>query len=491
MKPIKRRQFHKIALGTTAALSLPYSNVLGANDDIRVAVVGFRSQGRSHINNYLQIPGVRVVALCDVDRHVLERGVNDFKKRNLKVDAYTDIRKLLEDDSIDAVSTATPNHWHALITVWSCQAGKHVCVEKPVSHNIFESRQMVNAARKYNRLVQADLDLRSQPWLQEAVQFVHEGNLGKPIYARIHNYKKRGSIGKVNGPQEVPDHIDYNLWTGPAPMHPLRRQRLHYDWHWVWETGNGEIGNNGPHQLDICRWMLGCDTLPKHVLSLGGRFGYDDDGETPNTHLAYFDYQPAPIYYESRGLPRKAGHDWMDAFHAQSITGTSIKNKHQSGSPNMGWLIQCENGYLLYGQAFSNDGTLIKSFKSERKSPQASFIQALQSGKRSDLRSDILEGHLSTSLSHLGNISYRVGSGKNGEEIRERLQNNKRMLSIYEQMLDHLIANQVNLKQNPIQMGVGLTFDPEAELFTGEFSNEANQLVSRHYRKPFVVHEMA
>lgn len=247
----------------------------------------FEATAGHNINAYLKIPGVRVVALCDADRDILARGVMEFKTRNEKVDAYVDIRELLEDKNIDAVSTATPNHWHSLVTVWSCQAGKDVCVEKPVSHNIFEGRKMVEAARKYKRIVQADLDRRSDEGLVEAVRYIQQGQLGNIVVVRGFCYKRRKSMGKVSGPQKVPGSVDYNLWCGPAPMGPLMRKNLHYDWHWVWATGCGEIGNNGPHQLDVCRWVLGQTKLPKRVMSIGGRFGYDDDGETPNTKKVY------------------------------------------------------------------------------------------------------------------------------------------------------------------------------------------------------------
>ncbi|MHC4542652.1 MAG: Gfo/Idh/MocA family oxidoreductase, partial [Planctomycetota bacterium] len=314
MKRITRRDFVKGSIAAGAALAMPFSRVWGANDDIHAAVVGFRGHGQNHINAYLKIPGVRVVALCDADEEVLARGVARFKARNEKVDAYVDVRKMLEDKNIDVVSTATPNHWHALVTVWACQAGKDVCVEKPVSHNMFEGRKMVEAARKYNRIVQADLDLRSNEGLVEAIRYVRQGELGEIVVVRGFCYKRRESMGKVAGPQKVPESVDYDLWCGPAPKGPLMRKNLHYDWHWVWPTGCGEIGNNGPHQLDVCRWVLGTSELPRRVMSIGGRFGYDDDGETPNAQIAIYDYETAPIIYEVRGLPTRTGDSNMDVY---------------------------------------------------------------------------------------------------------------------------------------------------------------------------------
>ena len=491
MKQITRRDFMKGSIAAGFALAMPFSRVRGANSDIRAAVVGFRGHGRTHINAYLKIPGVRVVALCDVDRDILSRGVAESRSRNQKVDAYTDVRELLEDNSIDVVSTATPNHWHALVTVWACQAGKDVCVEKPVSHNIFEGRKMVEAARKYNRIVQADLDLRSNEGLSEAVRYIQQGQLGKIVVVRGFCYKRRKSMGKVSGPQKVPESIDYNLWCGPAPMETLMRKNLHYDWHWVWSTGCGEIGNNGPHQLDVCRWVLGQSKLPNRVMSFGGRFGYDDDGQTPNTQITIFDYGDVPIIYEVRGLPSKEGDSNMDIYRSVSTAGVVMRSGRLSPSPNTGVLVECENGYVnLTGMvAFNNDGKEVKRFKSSSPGPQASFINAVRSRKISDIRTDILEGHLSTSLCHMGNISYRIGTESSNEQIKEVIQGDKDSLEAFERFERHLAANGVRLKNIPAVLGPWLKMNSKKESFFGNFSRQANKFLTRDYRKPFIVPE--
>ena len=307
MKSITRRDFVKGSMAAGLSLAAPFSRARGANDDIRVAVVGIRSQGSNHINWFRNIPGVRIVAICDADKQFLDREEAKFKERNEKVDTYVDYRKLLEDKNIDAIVTATPNHWHALVTIWACQAGKDVYVEKPVSHTIWEGRQMVKAARKYNRIVQAGTQRRSDTGLMEAVEYIRRGNLGKirVVYGIV--YVERGSIGKVDGPQPIPPTVDYDLWCGPAPKTPLMRKNLHYDWHWVWPTGDGDFGNNGIHFIDVCRWFIGADKLAPRVMSIGGRFGYIDDGETPNTQIVLLDYEPAPIIFEVRGLTRAKG----------------------------------------------------------------------------------------------------------------------------------------------------------------------------------------
>jgi len=491
MKQITRRVFMKSSMAAGLTLAMPFSRVRSANNDIRAAVVGFRGHGRTHINAYLKIPGVRVVALCDADRDILARGMAEFKARNRKIDAYTDVRELLEDKNIDIVSTATPNHWHALVTVWACQAGKDVCVEKPVSHNIFEGRKMVEAARKYNRIVQADLDLRSNEGLTEAVRYIQQGQLGNIIVVRGFCYKRRSSMGKVSGPQKVPESVDYNLWCGPAPLEPLMRKNLHYDWHWVWATGCGEIGNNGPHQLDVCRWVLGQSQLPKQVISIGGRFGYDDDGQTPNTQIAIFDYEPAPIIYEVRGLPTRKGDSNMDIYNATSSTGVVMRSGRLSPSPNTGVVVQCENGFVDLTElvVYDNNGREIKRFKSRSPGPQASFVNSVRSRKIGDIRIDILEGHLSTSLCHMGNISYRIGNESSNEQIREVIQGDKGSLESFGRLQNHLSANGVNIKKTPAVLGPWLKMNSRKEKFFGKFSRQANKLLSRNYRKPFVVPE--
>ena len=494
---LTRRDFMKGSIAAGVALVLPgraimaapFSRVRGANDDIRIAIVGFNSHGWSHIKGYRNVPGVRIVALCDPDREVLARGVEDFSSRNEKVDTYTDIRKLLEDKNIDAISGATPNHWHALSTIWACQAGKDVCVEKPVSHNIWEGRKMVEAARKYNRVVQGDLDRRSSSARWQAIQYIQQGNLGKILRAHSFVYKRRKSMGKVTGPQPIPESVDYNLWCGPAPMGPLMRTRFHYDWHWQWATGCGEIGNNGPHALDECRWSLGQNELAPRVMSIGRRFGYDDDGQTPNTQIVFFDYQPAPIIFEVRGLPRKKGDNLMDANHIRTSTGTPIQIGQERTSPNNTVVIICEHGYLNSSVIYDNNGKKIKQFDGDSRSSRANFIRAMRSRKISDLRTDILEGHLSTSLCHMGNISHRIGQQSSPEEIREVIKGNKEAMETFEHFQEHLSVNGMDIKKTPAVLGPWLKMDSKKEKFFGEFAEQANKLLKRSYRKPFVVPE--
>jgi predicted dehydrogenase len=476
MKTLTRRRFLKATLaGSAAAAIAPYSRVLGANNDLRVAVVGFRGQGSNHIKYFSRIPGVRVVALCDADRSFIDREVKKFKERNEKVDTYVDVRKLLEDKSIDAIITATPNHWHSLVTVWACQAGKDVYVEKPVSHNIWEGRKMVEAARKYKRIVQAGTQRRSDEGLAAAFEYIRQGNLGKVLRARCYYFSPRGPIGKVNGPQPVPESVDYDLWTGPAPMAPLMRKNLHYDWHWQWPYGNGDLGNNGIHYIDVCRWALGYTTMAPRAISFGGKFLWDDDRQTPNTQVAYFDYKPAPIIFEMRNLPRERGDSAMDATYRKTRSPV---------------VIECEGGYYAGGWAWDYKGERIKQFKeSGGGSHHANFIKAVRSRKVSDLNADILQGHLSTAACHMGNVSYRIGREASRDDIVQSIKSNNVLMDAFERFQEHLLMNIVDVRKTPRIMGPWVTVDPDTEKFVGEFSDQANAYLSRNCREPFIVPE--
>jgi predicted dehydrogenase len=480
MNGITRRDFIRTSLAAGALAALPYARAIGANDDIRVALVGIGSKGSQHVDVFRTLQGVRVVALCDVDKHILDGHVQKFRNDNQTVEAYTDVRKLLENKNIDAVVIAACNHWHALAAIWACQAGKDVYVEKPVSHSVWEGRKMIEAARKYNRIVQSGTQNRSDVGLQEAVEYIKRGNIGKILWAHGLWYKLRPSIGRVNGPQKVPSYIDYDLWTGPAPLEPLRRKNLHYDWHWFWSTGNGDMANLGAHQIDDCRWIIGQSGLPPRVISLGGRFSYVDDGQTPNTQIAIFDYKPVPIILEIRGLPMKKGLNAMDAYR---------------GTPS-GNVIQCQGGYFVGGRGggwvYDNNGKKIKQFIGDGGAGhQANFIAAVRSRKVTDLKADIAEGHISGALGHLANISYQLGWESAPEKIKETLAVNKEALETFDRLEKHLAANKVDVKRTPVTLGPWLDVDVEKECFTGDFPAEwANRLLKRpYYRKPFVVPE--
>lgn len=490
MNKLDRRRFLKTSLLTTASLSLfpafgagkgrkgkmlvpVASHATGASSDIRFAVVGFNGRGLSHIEGLREVAGTRMVALCDVDRNILDRQVKKYRDLGEQIEAYTDIRKLLENKDIDVVSFATPNHWHALGSIWAMQAGKDVYIEKPVSHNMWEGRRMVEVARQLNRIVQAGTQSRSSTGITEAIQWVREGHIGKIVRARGLCYKRRPSIGKVDGPQPIPPGVDYDLWCGPAPKGPLMRKHLHYDWHWVWPTGNGDLGNQGIHQMDMGRWALGETALSPRVLTVGGRLGYLDDGTTPNTLIVFHDYPTAPLIFEVRGLPERANSKSMDKYRGVSI----------------GVVVDCEGGSMVIpnytgAQILDKSGVEIKKF-SGASSHFANFIDAVRSRKPSDLHADILDGYLSSALCHTANISYRLGKTHSPEEIHEAVQGNKDMAETLGRMEEHLAANNVDLHRTPAALGAVLKMDPQTERFIG--NRKANQMLTRKYRKPFVV----
>jgi len=484
MGKFTRRDFMKTTMAAGAAMVLagPNSRVLGANDDLRIAVVGVGGQGSGHIGYFNEKKGVRVVALCDADKARVEGRAADFEKKyEQKVKTYIDVRELLEDKSIDAITSATPNFWHSLVTVWACQAGKDVYIEKPVSHNIWEGRKAVEAARKYDRIVQTGTQRRSSEAYKEAYKYINGGNIGAIKWVRGFCYKPRfsgnGIVNGTNGPISPPASVDYNLWCGPADMEPLRRTELHYLWHWVWNTGNGDLGNQGIHEMDLSRWALGDPKLAPRVISFGGRFKVNDAGETANTQVVFLDYKPAPLIFEVRGLPRKKGDSGMDNFR-----GTQI-----------GVVVQCENGYYAAGEGggwiYDNDGKKVKQLTGSGGEHHQNFIDAVRSRKVSDLAADIEKGHLSSALCHMGNTSYRLGKKMPVDEVKKAVGDNAEMMDSLERMLAHLAANEVDLNAEPLTLGPMLTMDPEKEQYVGEYSEWANMYLKRNYREPFVVPE--
>jgi predicted dehydrogenase len=504
MKPLTRKEFLKSSLltggavflagcSTTAPITSAESagaNAMGPrrspNGDVRIAVVGINTKGNGLIHDFQKVAGCQIVALCDVDSQVLARRAAELDQDNIKVKTYSDYRRLLEDSTIDVVVIATPNHWHALMAIWACQAGKDVYVEKPISHNVWEGRKAVEAAQKYNRIVQAGTQSRSDEALEEVFAYIRAGNLGKIKWVRGLCYNRRASIGKTSGAQAIPSHIDYDLWSGPAPLVPPRRNSsngtIHYDWHWFWNYGGGDIANQGAHQMDMCRWALGEQGLPSTVMSIGGRFGYEDDAETPNTQIAVFGYESAPLIFEVRGLPRKQGEQAMDAYRGIRV----------------GLTVECEGGYFAGGAGggfvYDNDGKRGKQFTSSGGGQHhANFIKAVRSRKPSDLRAPIEGGHVSSSLCHLANISYRLGQNTATDAVKLAVQAHEPTKDAVARLLDHLEANGVATQATPPVVGPSLKLAPGTERFVTSEKYDAgywaNTMLRREYRKPFVVPE--
>lgn len=422
----------------TSAAAAAGSAFASPNDTIRVACIGIRGQGRSHIRQYSQMPNVEIAALCDVDEGVLNQRMQEVETSGKKRPAaFTDYRRVMEDKSIDAVSIATPNHTHSLIAIAACQAGKDVYVEKPCSHNIFEARQLVAAARKYNRLVQHGTNSRSTVALREGVQQLNEGLIGDVYMARGLVFKWRDTIGRKPD-SATPPGVHYDLWLGPAPERPFNENRFHYNWHWNWDYGNGDIGNQGIHEMDIARWGLGVK-YPSKISALGGHYMFDDDQETPNTMVATFEFNEGG---KKKLLVFDVRH-WMSNHEAGIGEGGAKKNPNTVGNVFYG-----SKGYM----AIDGYGSY-KTFLGREQDPGparaeggnnwANFIEAMRSRKQSDLNAEIEEGYLSTQLVHLANISYRLGRT--------------------------------------------LNFDAETLQCTGD--PEANAMFTRNYRTPFVVPE--
>ena len=496
-----RRTFLKTSALAAAGAMIParsWGQIIGANADIRVAVIGLNGRGMNHLSSLQRITGVRVVAICDPDTAVLEKAKVRGKLAS-DVKTYTDIRELLASPDVDAVTIATPNHWHSLAAIWALQNGKDVYVEKPVSHNVWEGRQLVNAAKKYNRVVQAGTQIRSGEGLREAVAWTQAGNLGKITASRGFCYKRRDSIGKTTGPTPPPATINYDLWTGPAPLVMPHRNNpkngpVHYDWHWVYLYGNGDVGNQGIHQMDVARWFLGESGLPRHSLSIGGRLGYIDDGDTPNTQVVVHDYATAPLIFEVRGLPSHAGTQGAGGDPAANQGGLS-RDMDNYRNVQIGNVVDCEGGSVVTNAYFSataydKAGKVVKEFRGNDRHMQ-NFIDVVRSRKTAELYGPVEEGNTSSVLCHLGNISHQTGMAAQPEVIRDRIKSNAVLAEAYGRMTEHLKANNVDLTKTPLTLGVPLIVDGKHERFTGPDADRANKLLSAEYRAPFTVPSIA
>lgn len=461
--------------GLAATARAEEQKAASANETLRVAVLGLNGRGQSHLGGFVNRNGCDVVAVCDPDESVGQKlGVAKVEeKTGRKPLFYQDLRKLLENKEIDIISIATPNHWHSLAAIWAIQNGKDVYVEKPVSHNVSEGRRVVDAARKHGKICQAGTQSRSALGTRQLMEFLHSGGIGKIKLARGLCYKRRESIGP-RGNYEVPASVDYNVWCGPAPMNPLTRKRFHYDWHWQWDYGNGDLGNQGIHQMDLARWGLGQTDIGRAVLSYGGRLGYQDAGETANTQVSIHDYGDQTLVFEVRGLETK------------DLRGAKV-----------GVIFEGTEGYAVMasysgGTIFDLQGNQVRTFNGggEERSHFDNFIGAVRSRKVEYLNGDILEGHLSSALCHLGNISYRLGSPVSVDEAGKRLEGVRQKdeaLETFERVKSHLADNHVELAAVKFQFGAALTIDGKAETFTGEVSDKANPMLTREYRKGFEV----
>ena len=457
-----------VAVNSTGSLLAADTQSKSPNEKLGVAVVGVKGRGGTHIGAFAGRNDTEILYICDADRAIGENRTKEVGKRQREPKFEVDIRKVLEDPAVDIVSIATPNHWHALGAIWAIQAGKDVYVEKPVSHNVSEGRRIVEAARKYEKICQTGTQSRSNDGMIEAMKYIHDGKLGKVNVARGLCYKPRGSIGAA-GNYDPPAGVNYDLWLGPAPMAPVTRPQFHYDWHWQWAYGNGDLGNQGIHQMDLARWGLGVNQLGNQVLSYGGRFGYEDAGETANTQVVVHDYGDSALVFEVRGLKTS---DYKKA--------------------KVGVIFEGSDGYLVMtsyhsGAAFDPEGNQVATFKGEGNHFE-NFLKAVRSRKVRDLNADIEEGHLSSALCHLGNISYRLGEEVSSGEALARLkdlQSADDLAKTYQRTLDHLNDNGIDASTLKMQIGPQLAINPQTETF--ENNSQADAMLSREYRKPFEV----
>ena len=476
MKNVTRRVFVKSTFAAGLAAALPCSRVQGANDHIRVGLVGCGGRGKgAHIPSFEKQEGVTVVALSDADRQRMAEAAKMIEsKYGHRVEQYVDMRKMFDRRDIDVIANATQNYWHGLSTIWACQAGKHVYVEKPLSHYIWEGRQMVNAARKYNRIVQCGTQRRSQSSIAKAIQWIREGNLGRIRHITAFANKPRSSCGKRDTPLPIPDTIDYDTWCGPARKLPIYRDRLQYDCSFDWNTGDGESCNQGVHEVDVSRWCLGEKMLPLRVISIGGRFVFNDACNVPNTQIIYYDFPTAPLLYEVHNLRKAKGSNEMPAFRSEGV----------------GVIVACEGGSVsLYrGLAWDNEGKQVKTF-SGGGDHFVNFIEAVRSGRREDLNAEVLEGHISTAVSHTGNVSYRLGVKASRKEMHARVRDIPIFRDMFDRLLEHLAAHKINIDARTVTLGPWLEIDRENECFRN--NEQANRLVRGFYREPYVVPELS
>jgi predicted dehydrogenase len=461
-----------LAAGSAIALTSPrvFSQSRGSNERIRMAIAGVHGRGGSHIGNFAQMKDVEIVYLVDPDKRLFDsksKAVRDLSGGRSDPRCLTDIREALEDKSLDAISIATPNHWHSLMSIWACQAGKDVYVEKPLSHNVHEGRVLVEAAHKNKCIVQHGTQRRSSPGWAKAIAALHSGKLGKLKLVKGYCHKGRGSIG-FKEEKRPPSELDWNIWQGPIQKRPFHENYVHYNWHWFWDTGNGDIGNQGVHQMDVGLWGIKGATLPKSVVSFGGRFGYEDQGQTANTQISVMNFDDDVTFiFSVRGLetPRKVANEFFTE-HGKIVEGKWYPDDgggKEADLPDVEWKL----GPGGEGNNFAN------------------FIAAVKTRKESDLNAPVEVGHYASALGHLSNMSYLLGKKQSFEPKTRFLEVDPHADKALDSMEEHLEANGIKLEDTEVQLGRYLMVDRDKEKIVGD--REANMLLSRKYRKPFVV----
>lgn len=475
MNTLNRRNFvlSTAAAGAALATARPAAAAL-ANDEIHLGMIGCGGRAGEHMNVFGKMAGVKIVGLCDPD----QKRMADAKKRFPEADTYTDLRQMLDNKSINAVVIAACNHWHCLAAIWAMQAGKDVYVEKPLSHSQWEGEQTVAAARKYKRVCQVGTQQRSDPMQADIKKFLHQDKaLGKILTARVNRYGYRPPIGKNAKPLQIDPSVAYDLWLGPAQDLPIYRDKLQYDWHWVWNTGSGEMGNWGVHVLDDVRNNVFLDkvSVPQRVFGGGGRVAMNDAGETPNVHFVYFDTGSIPVVIGLSNLP----------------ANPNTKKSPAHPGPDSGYVVYCEGG-RFEGQrgravAYDKNGKEIRKFSgnSGGKMHQENFIACVREGSPEKLNADVQIGHHSTGWCNLANIAYQTGSSFSLDAAKQLKQDV--WLELLDEMQAHLRANGSDISSTEIKLSPMLEIDVKSERFVGDTAGAANKLLKREYRAPFVV----
>ena len=477
---LNRRKFLKtVAAAATVTIAGTKSSgrVLGANEVIRIGVAGLNGRGGSHTSAFSAMQGVQVTYLIDPDTRTHGAKIRQIQSRGGNTPrAIKDVREALQDRNLDAISIATPNHWHALMTMWACQAGKDVYVEKPASHHVSEGRQAMEIARRYNRIVQHGTQSRSGSSHQQVMAVIHSGQLGKLKVSYGLCYKRRDNsngMAPTVARTAAPSELDFNLWTGPAPARPYHENLVHYRWHWFWDFGNGDIGNQGVHEMDKARWAIKNATLPRSVISLGGRYGPSDQAETPNTQVSIMDFGETQLIFEVRGLE-------STNFHGQGVGNVYV----------------LEEGTIAGDRFFPRGSTTAAPLPrvDVQRRPGGSdhfsnFIAAVRSRRVEDLNADIREGHYSSALCHLANISYRLGQNASFNPRTRAIQGNMDATDALARMEEHLRARNVDLNTQQLRVGRMLRIDVASEGIPSD--PQANRMLTRENRAGFVVTEAA
>ncbi len=485
------RQTRRSFLKKTAAASLGAAfviggtkasgRVIGANDKIRIGVAGIKGQGGFHIHNYMR-DDVEITYLIDVDSRQFDGRVKNIKETAGNTPkCVADVREALDDKNLDAISIATPNHWHSLMAIWGCQAGKHVYVEKPCSHNVWEGRKLIEAADKYGVVVQHGTQQRSDQGRTNEMAALRSGKYGEVLVAKGYCCKPRWNIGyKPN--KQPPKELDYNLWLGPAPDQPYHENLVHYNWHWFWDFGNGDMGNQGVHQTDVALWGLGKDnTLPNSVWSLGCRWvnspDHKDQGETPNMLMSVFDFGGPLVVFETRGLVVKQPKGATKKFPFK------VDNEFYT-----------TEGVVIRGTFYPKGDKKPEKIRFDGPKvtpggPFGSFIATVRGGKAKDVNAPVDKGHYASAICHLGNVSYRLGKETPFSRKPKYLGDNERVIETLEMVKENLSGVGVKLDQTEYCLGPLLKIDTKTEKFVGENAVAANKLLTREYRKGFVVPE--